>query len=46
MLLAALTETVNGYKARLVHGPVRAGPWKTIGDVELATLEWVHWHNN
>ena len=22
-----------------------AGPWKTVEDVELATLAWVHWHN-
>ena len=42
----ALAETVNGYyKAELIHGPVRAGPWKTIEDVELATLGWVYWHN-
>ena len=20
-------------------------PWKTIEDVELATLGWLHWHN-
>ena len=20
-------------------------PWKTVEDVELATLSWVHWHN-
>ena len=44
----ALAETVNGYyKAELIRGPVRAqrGPWKTVEDVELATLGWVHWHN-
>jgi len=42
----ALAETVNGYyKAELVRGPIRPGPWKTIADVELATLGWVHWHN-
>jgi putative transposase len=42
----ALAETVNGYyKAEPIRGPVRAGPWKTIDDVELATLGWVHWHN-
>lgn len=41
----ALAETVNGYyKAELIYGPER-GPWKTIGEVELATLGWVHWHN-
>ncbi|AWT55037.1 IS1137, transposase orfB [Mycolicibacterium smegmatis MKD8] len=43
----ALAETVNGYyKAELIYGPARSGPWKTVEDVELATLGWVHWHNN
>ncbi len=42
----ALAETVNGYyKAELIYGPARPGPWKTVEDVELATLSWVHWHN-
>ena len=44
----ALAETVNGYyKAELIRGPARAeqGPWKSVDDVELATLSWVHWHN-
>ena len=42
----ALAETVNGYyKAELVRGPARPGPWKTAEDLELATLGWVHWHN-
>ena len=42
----ALAETVNGYyKAELIRGPARSGPWKTVEDVELATLGWVHWHN-
>jgi putative transposase len=43
----ALAETVNGlYKTELIRGPAQAGrPWKTIEDVELATLGWVHWHN-
>jgi transposase InsO family protein len=42
----ALAETVNGYyKAELVRGPARTGPWKTVEEVELATLGWVHWHN-
>ena len=44
----ALAETVNGYyKAELIRGPAREGrPWKTVEDVELATLSWVHWHNH
>jgi len=42
----ALAETVNGYyKAELIYGPGRPGPWRTVEDVELATLGWVHWHN-
>ena len=41
----ALAETVNGlYKAELIRQPDQ-GPWKTIEDVELATLSWVHWWN-
>ena len=42
----ALAETVNGYhKAELIRGPTRQQPWKTVEDVELAMLGWVHWHN-
>ena len=41
----ALAETVNGlYKTELVYGPDQ-GPWRTVEDVELATLGWVHWYN-
>jgi len=41
----ALAETVIGlYKTELIRGP-RQGPWRTVEDVELATLGWVHWHN-
>lgn len=39
----ALAETVIGlYKAELVR---RHGPWRTIEQLELATLEWVDWYN-
>jgi len=42
----ALAETVNGYyKAELVRGRAHSGPWKTLEQLELATLTWVHWHN-
>jgi transposase InsO family protein len=42
----ALAETVNGYyTTELVRGPARRGPWRTAGDLELATLGWVYWHN-
>ena len=39
----ALAETVNGlYKTELIR---RRGPWRNVDEVELATLEWVHWFN-
>jgi len=42
----ALAETINGlYKTEVIRNPKR-GPWKTIDDVEYATLEWVEWFNN
>ena len=41
----ALAESVNAlYKTELIRGP-QQGPWRTIDDVELATLGWVHWYN-
>ena len=41
----ALAEAVNSlYKTELIRGP-RQGPWRTVDDVELATLGWVHWWN-
>jgi hypothetical protein len=41
----ALAETVNGlYKTEVIYGPDQ-GPWKTIEEVELETLSWVHWWN-
>jgi putative transposase len=41
----ALAENVNGlYKTELIRGPDQ-GPWRTVEDVELATLPWVHWYN-
>ena len=40
----AMAETINGlYKAELIH---KRGPWKTVDEVEFATLEWVDWFNN
>ena len=39
----ALAESVFGlYKAELIS---LNGPWRTVEDVELATLSWVHWWN-
>jgi len=41
----ALAESVNAlYKTELIRGPGQS-PWRTVEDVELATLGWVHWHN-
>ena len=41
----ALAESINSlYKAELIYGPDQ-GPWKTIEDVELTRLSWVHWFN-
>ena len=41
----ALAESVDSlYKAELVYRPEQ-GPWRTIADLELATLGWVHWFN-
>ena len=41
----ALAEAVNSlYKTELIRGPGQ-GPWRTVDDVELATLGWVHWWN-
>ena len=40
----ALAETVNGlYKTELIR---RRGPWRSVEQVELATLEWVDWWNH
>ncbi|CAN5652358.1 hypothetical protein BH18ACT6_BH18ACT6_26260 [soil metagenome] len=39
-----MAESIIGlYKAELIG--VR-GPWRTVEDVELATLSWVHWWNH
>lgn len=40
----ALAETVNGlYKAEVIH---RRKSWKSVEEVELATLAWVDWFNH
>jgi len=39
----ALAESVIGlYKTEVIR---RRGPWRSLEDVELATLEWVWWFN-
>ena len=38
-----MAESIIGlYKAELIS---LKGPWRTVEDVELATLGWVHWWN-
>jgi putative transposase len=40
----ALAETVIGlFKTEIIR---RCGPWRSIDEVEYATLEWVDWFNN
>lgn len=40
----ALAESINAlYKTEVIR---RCGPWRTIEDVEFATLRWVHWFNH
>ena len=40
----ALAETMIGlYKTEVIH---HLGPWQGAADVEIATLEWVHWFNH
>ena len=40
----ALAESEIGlYKAELIN---RRGPWRTMEEVELGTLEWVQWFNH
>jgi putative transposase len=40
----ALAETVNGlYKTELVE---RHGPWRSLDELELATLEYIDWFNH
>jgi len=40
----ALAETINGlYKSEIIY---REGPWHTMQQVEMRTLEWVDWFNN
>lgn len=42
----ALAEAVNNlYKTEVIYGPDQ-GPWRSVEDVELATLGWVSWFNH
>ena len=40
----AMAETINGiYESEVIE---HEGPWKGKADVEMASLNWVHWYNN
>ena len=40
----ALAETINGlFKTEIIHPN---GPWRSLEEVEFATLEWVDWFNH
>jgi len=40
----AMAESLNGlYKTELIE---RHGPWRGLGDIEHATLDWVDWYNH
>ena len=40
-----LAESVNSlYKAELIYGPDQ-GRWRTVEEIELATLMWLKWYN-
>ena len=40
---AVAESTIGLFKTEKIH---REGPWRTLSDVELATLEWVDWFNH
>jgi transposase InsO family protein len=39
-------DTSGSSRHRSTEKIRREGPWKTLSDVELVTLEWVDWFNN
>ena len=40
----ALAETIFGlFKTEVIR---KSGPWRNLGEVEFATLEWVDWFDN
>ena len=40
---AVAESTIGLYKTELIH---RRGPWRGVEDLELATLDYVHWFNH
>ena len=42
----ASAENMNRhYRAKIARGRDHPGPWRSVEELELATLGWVHWHN-
>jgi transposase InsO family protein len=40
----AMAESIIGlFKSEVIH---RRGPWRNLGQVEYAVLEWVDWFNH
>jgi putative transposase len=40
---ALMESTIGLYKTELIK---QSGPWRSLGQVELATAEWVDWYNH
>ena len=40
---AVAESTIGLYKTELIN---LQGPWKSMGQVEFATLQWVDWYNH
>ncbi|MFE9934589.1 integrase core domain-containing protein [Streptomyces sp. NPDC005533] len=40
---ALMESTIGLFKTETIKP---GGPWRTLDDVELATLTWVDWYNN
>ena len=38
-----VTQSSGLYEAEVIR---RRGPWRSLEDVEYATLEWIEWYNN
>lgn len=38
-------DAIEMARCELIHGSARSGPWRSVEDLELATLGWVRRHN-
>jgi hypothetical protein len=45
MLVRLFRDHERGYKTEFIYNPVK-GSWKIREQLEAATAEWIHWHNN